>query len=52
MARRQISKFRRDQGPMANRSLFDENELGEADDRGNDSPLGPEGETLARFDRQ
>ena len=52
VARRQISKFRRDQGPMANRSLFDENELGEADDRGNDSPLGPEGETLARLDRQ
>ena len=49
VARRQISKFRRDQGPMANRSLFDENELGEADDRGNDSPLGPEGETLARL---
>ena len=52
MARRQISKFRRGEGPMANRPLLDDDGLGEADNRGNDSPLGPEGETLARIDRQ
>ena len=52
VARRQISKFRRDEGPMANRSLLDDNGLGEPDDRGNDSPLGPKGEALARLDRQ
>ena len=51
VARSQISKFRRDEGPAANRPLRNDDRLGEADDQGNDSPLGPEGDASAGFDR-